>query len=81
MKIFADHQHSFSEVLDKLLVAERAAFNSSGKEDDSLCFPNTRVEVLDQIRSWFHDVNNARSVFWLNGMAGTGKSTISRTIA
>jgi WD40 repeat protein len=68
-------------VLDKLLVAKRAAFNSSEKEHDSLCFANTRVEVLDQIRSWFHDGNDARSIFWLNGMAGTGKSTISRTIA
>jgi hypothetical protein len=68
-------------VLDKLLVAKRAAFNSSEKEHDSLCFANTRVEVLDQIRSWFHDVNDARSIFWLNGMAGTGISTISRTIA
>jgi len=24
---------------------------------------------------------NSKCIFWLNGMAGTGKSTISRTIA
>jgi hypothetical protein len=38
------------------------------------------MEVLDQIESWFHDVDHARSIFWLKGMAGTEKSTISRTI-
>jgi WD40 repeat protein len=37
--------------------------------------------MLEQIRAWLHDVNDARCIFWLNGMAGTGKSTISRTIA
>jgi hypothetical protein len=81
VKTVTDQQSSLSEVLDKLPVAEQAAFNSSQKEGEPLCFPNTRVEVLDQIVNWFHDVDDARSIFWLNGMAGTGKSTISRTIA
>jgi len=27
------------------------------------------------------DDPNSKCIFWLNGMAGTGKSTISRTIA
>ena len=37
------------------------------------------MEVLDQIRTWIE--GDGRLVFWLNGMAGTGKSTIARTIA
>jgi len=41
---------------------------------------DTRVELRKQIMDWCDDPNS-RCIFWLNGMAGTGKSTISRTIA
>lgn len=44
-----------------------------------MCLPGTRVEVLQEIHDW---VSSAKSkcIFWLCGMAGTGKSTISRTV-
>jgi hypothetical protein len=38
------------------------------------------VELLRRIETWAGDLHS-EGVFWLNGMAGTGKSTISRTIA
>jgi len=41
---------------------------------------DTRVELRKQIMDWC-DNPNSKYIFWLNGMAGTGKSTISRTIA
>jgi len=41
---------------------------------------DTRVELRKQIMDWCDDLNS-KCIFWLNGMAGTGKSTISRTIA
>jgi hypothetical protein len=66
--------------LYNLPYATQAAFNSWDKRHDSLCLPNTRVDVLEQIRAWA-DGRDERCIFWLNGMAGTGKSTISRTIA
>jgi hypothetical protein len=50
------------------------------KRHDSLCLPNTRVDVLEQIRAWA-DGRDERCIFWLNGMAGTGKSTVARTVA
>ncbi|KAH6869895.1 hypothetical protein B0T10DRAFT_377366, partial [Thelonectria olida] len=40
---------------------------------------DTRVDLLQQIQEWASDPH-AKALFWLNGMAGTGKSTISRTI-
>ncbi|KAG8823902.1 hypothetical protein FRC17_009224 [Serendipita sp. 399] len=46
----------------------------------STCLQNTRVGLLQQIREWAHD-RNAPPIFWLSGMAGTGKSTIAKTIA
>jgi len=38
------------------------------------------MSVLDEIESWSKDSNMA-PVYWLNGLAGTGKSTIAQTIA
>src|SRR2546423_1881685 len=42
--------------------------------------PTTRVDVLRQVRTWA-DEKDERFVFWLTGLAGTGKSTMARTIA
>lgn len=44
------------------------------------CLPNTRVDVLREIYGWA-DGQDKRCIFWLNGLAGTGKSTIARTVA
>jgi hypothetical protein len=44
------------------------------------CLPGTRTDILDQIREWAVSPQG-KCIFWLNGMAGTGKSTISRTVA
>ncbi|KAJ0415293.1 hypothetical protein BJY00DRAFT_327116 [Aspergillus carlsbadensis] len=66
--------------LDALPVAEGAAFDSYDNESSSHCHPETRTELLRQINEWSSDPNG-KSIFWLNGMAGTGKSTIARTVA
>jgi hypothetical protein len=66
--------------LYKLPYAAQAAFNSSDKRHDPLCLPNTRVSVLEQITAWA-DRRDERCIFWVNGVAGTGKSTIARTVA
>src|SRR5271156_5420354 len=50
-------------------------------EKDPQCLPDTRVDLLRQIRTWINDRDDKKYIFWLSGMAGTGKSTISRTIA
>jgi len=49
-------------------------------EHDARCHPDTRIELLARIRLWANDPCG-KCIFWLNGMAGTGKSTIARTIA
>jgi WD40 repeat protein len=43
------------------------------------CMENTREQLLSDITSWAK-APAAPVVFWLNGLAGTGKSTIARTI-
>ena len=42
------------------------------------CLTGTREAILDGIESWTNDFNRS-PVYWLNGLAGTGKSTIAQT--
>jgi len=44
------------------------------------CLKGTRKDVLLQIERWLMDEQD-QHVFWLNGLAGTGKSTIAQTFA
>ncbi|PYI12640.1 purine and uridine phosphorylase [Aspergillus sclerotiicarbonarius CBS 121057] len=66
--------------LAKLPIAENAMFDSYTKQHESLCLPGTQTEILSCIEDWVDDACG-KSIFYLNGMAGTGKSTISRTVA
>jgi archaellum biogenesis ATPase FlaH len=65
--------------LDRLPVTA-ASFNddliSQGKSE---CLPNTRVQLLKEIMEW--SVNRqGEHILWLNGRAGTGKSTVAMTV-
>ena len=44
------------------------------------CMKGTRKEILFQLEDWLKDEQD-KQVFWLNGLAGTGKSTIAQTFA
>ena len=44
------------------------------------CLKGTRESVLSEIESWTNDFDKS-PVFWLNGLAGTGKSTIAQTVS
>ena len=44
------------------------------------CMRGTRGDILLQLEHWLKDERDHR-VFWLNGLAGTGKSTIAQTFA
>jgi len=66
--------------LAKLPTAKGAAFDSYMDQHEGECLPKTRTELRDQIARWAVDPQG-KCIFWLNGMAGTGKSTISRTVA
>jgi hypothetical protein len=63
-----------------LTIAKGASYNSHNEEHNARCLPNTRTELLAQITQWAND-DGSKPIFWLSGMAGTGKSTIARTIA
>ena len=57
-----------------------AVYDSLLDRHQPKCLEGTRVDILHQIQDWVKNPSD-KYLFWLNGMAGTGKSTISRTIA
>jgi AAA ATPase domain len=47
------------------------------------CLPGTRKEIIDEITQWINSPNGdtVSRIFFLSGMAGSGKSAIAHTIA
>ncbi|KAK6518911.1 hypothetical protein TWF281_003601 [Arthrobotrys megalospora] len=66
--------------LKELPHAPGAAFDSRYREGKAFCLPGTRAKLLQDIYEWKARTDN-ECIFWLNGMAGTGKSTIASTVA
>ncbi|QRV99319.1 Notchless protein [Ceratobasidium sp. AG-Ba] len=43
------------------------------------CTPNTRVDVLKELHKWARSPTS-KKIYWINGMAGTGKTTIAYSL-
>ncbi|KZP27506.1 hypothetical protein FIBSPDRAFT_928039 [Athelia psychrophila] len=68
------------EILQSINFLDRAVNARFDCGDRVACTEGTRVSVIQEISTW--TVKGADpSVFWLNGSAGTGKSTIAFTVA
>ena len=66
-----------ADVLNKVHHAKRAEYRHGNCDG---CLKGTRGIVLDTIEVWTGDFDQP-PVYWLNGVAGSGKTTIARTIA
>jgi hypothetical protein len=66
--------------LKELPIAAGVKFGTYMDQHEEGCLQGTREELLDETFKWTVSPEG-KCVFWLNGLAGTGKSTISRTIA
>jgi hypothetical protein len=66
--------------LANLSIAKGAFYDSYVNQHEDFCLPDTRVELRSEITKWAES-SDSKCIFWLNGMAGTGKSTIARTVA
>ncbi|KAF1967814.1 hypothetical protein BU23DRAFT_558979 [Bimuria novae-zelandiae CBS 107.79] len=73
-------QPELENSLGRLPHATDAPFNSYAAQHERVCLPDTRVDLLREIHSWAGGPDE-RCIFWLRGLAGTGKSTIAQTVA
>jgi hypothetical protein len=65
-------------LLDRLKPALSALYDDA--EAAPSCLEDTRVDVLAHITEWMADPSG-KPVYWLTGVAGTGKTTIAQSVA
>ena len=63
--------------MEKLEPVRNAGYQT-GHHDK--CFPGTRESILKDLMLWARSPQD-QNVFWLNGLAGTGKSTIAQSFS
>ncbi|KAG8912455.1 hypothetical protein FRC02_005978 [Tulasnella sp. 418] len=68
------------ELLNRLPSVD-ARYDSAARTIAPGCLEDTRVALLNEIFDWINDRNTREKIYWLYGLAGTGKSTIAQTVA
>jgi hypothetical protein len=68
------------DFITRLPYAEDAPFNSNTSQHTATCLKNTRVDLLNRVYKWA-DGEGEQYIFWLSGLAGTGKTTVARSVA
>ncbi|KAL4874699.1 hypothetical protein BJY04DRAFT_224751 [Aspergillus karnatakaensis] len=75
--------HEQPEILDEIKKIPRvmdACFDAHKLQDIRTCLSHTRVSTIEKIRQWATR-RHAEPVFWLQGIAGSGKTTVAKTVA
>ncbi|KAB5593571.1 hypothetical protein CTheo_2960 [Ceratobasidium theobromae] len=72
------NEHLANTRLEGLAPAKLASYDSSLSTEINrrTCTDGTRTTVLSAMDDWSHDLN-APDLYWMDGMAGTGKTTIA----
>ncbi|CAE6471647.1 unnamed protein product [Rhizoctonia solani] len=73
-------KHYVNTQLESLRSAKLARYDSELATEFSrrACTKNTRIEILKELVQWSEDPSSGMAkVYWMNGMAGTGKTTIA----
>ncbi|KAG9088960.1 hypothetical protein FS749_001724 [Ceratobasidium sp. UAMH 11750] len=82
MKIWkADDDEALNRRLEHLSHSSEAHYRAFGLKGvyRTGCIPNTRTNVLQDLREWIH-YGKFQKVYWLNGLAGTGKTTVAYSL-
>ncbi|CUA77878.1 putative WD repeat-containing protein sll0163 [Synechocystis sp, PCC 6803 substr. Kazusa] [Rhizoctonia solani] len=76
------NEHLMNIRLDGLGPARLATYDSTLSTEINRCFctAGTRYNVLSQLDDWSRD-STAPNLYWMNGMAGTGKTTIATSFS
>jgi hypothetical protein len=67
-------------LFDKLSYVAKASYDASTPALRRACTENTRTAVLEAIVNWAFDPT-LPNIYWMNGMAGTGKTTIDYSLS
>ncbi|KAF5318073.1 hypothetical protein D9619_012168 [Psilocybe cf. subviscida] len=71
-----------SRMLHLLPRTPTASYNSARTGGANTCLKGTRLSILKTINEWARNPDPSQPpMFWLNGLAGIGKTTIAHTIA
>ncbi|RFN47634.1 wd40 repeat-like protein [Fusarium flagelliforme] len=69
------------QLLQSLKVTGNAIFDSRQTSNMEVpCLPGTQLQILKIIQTWAEDPTDTM-ILWLEGMAGTGKTSVSMTVA
>ncbi|CAE6346739.1 unnamed protein product [Rhizoctonia solani] len=76
------NEHLVNTRLEAMSPSKSTSYNSilSLEVNRRACTRDTRVQVLSELDSWSRNPD-APNIYWMNGMAGTGKTTIAYTFA
>ena len=68
--------------IEHLPHAKNASYDTRQVPDNESqgCMAGTREQILDELEKWAID-DTTSNVYWLNGMAGTGKTSIAHTLS
>ena len=67
-------------MLNNLPHAKCAAYDAKSRAGRRSCTAGTREKILAELVAWAANTEDT-SIYWLNGMAGTGKTTIAFTFS
>ncbi|KAJ6505161.1 hypothetical protein C8R45DRAFT_894511, partial [Mycena sanguinolenta] len=69
------------QFIKEKLAGHVAAQHKFTDQSKSLCAPGTRVEIKADILKWLSpQLGTNERIFWITGIAGSGKSTLSATL-
>ena len=75
--LFLTHMYAFVFAMKYEL--QQSVDSLQEQQYQPCCLDDTRVDLLKKLQDWSD--SHQKPIFWLSGGAGTGKSTISRTLA
>ncbi|KAH9173190.1 hypothetical protein EDB89DRAFT_2068942 [Lactarius sanguifluus] len=73
-------QNQIKQIISKKAENANHLYQSAQSAQRFKCLEGTRVTVLEQIRAFLKDTVSV-NLFWLSGIAGSGKSTIAQSAA
>ncbi|CCO28509.1 Vegetative incompatibility protein HET-E-1 OS=Podospora anserina GN=HET-E1 PE=4 SV=1 [Rhizoctonia solani AG-1 IB] len=75
------YEHLMETRLKELNPVHDAKYNAGlpAERHRSGCTPNTRVKILEEAVAWSRKPDS-QTIYWMNGMAGTGKTTIAYSL-